>query len=284
MKYFILLFLIFSVLYIITKKYSFSLFISLLLFFLVTIFNYNLSLFYILFSFLLLTVILLYNYVKKAVNKSLDLFNFIMINYMLNSIHEFFLHKHIMHCNMPSSILNYIPFIQNFSYIKYICSLHIQHHNEVQPDMNLINIKDKISLFFNWYLTIFYMFITTIIFLYISKKISTFQISFVNIVILSIILSVFYSYLWNKIHRQMHNTDVPFSILEGPYDEGLFNLSFITNTLLPNHRNHHLQKGEKKGNYNIILLGADEWFYKHNKYVNNTEYCKTHQTEEICIM
>jgi hypothetical protein len=82
----------------------------------------------------------------------------------------------------------------------------------------------------------------------------------------------------------MHNTDVPFSILEGPYDEGLFNLSFITNTLLPNHRNHHLQKGEKKGNYNIILLGADEWFYKHNKYVNNTEYCKTHQTEEICIM
>lgn len=278
MKYFILLFLSFSVLYIITKKYSFSLFISLLLFFLVTIFNYNLSLFYILCIFL----ILLYNYAKKLLNnKSLNLFNFIMIDYVLNSIHEFFLHKHIMHCN-TSFILKHIPFIQNFSYIKYICSSHIQHHNEVQPDMNLIYIKNKISLFFNWYLTIFYMIITTFILLYISKIISKFQISIINMFIISIIFSVFYSYLWNKIHKQMHNADIPFSILEGSYDNGLFDLSFITNILLPNHRNHHLQKGEKKGNYNIIALGADEWFYKNNKHINNTEYCETHQTEEIC--
>ena len=47
-------------------------------------------------------------------------------------------------------------------------------------------------------------------------------------------------------------------------------------------KNHHLQKGDKKGNYNVILLGADEWFGLNNKIVDNVEYCKVNRHEHIC--
>ena len=45
---------------------------------------------------------------------------------------------------------------------------------------------------------------------------------------------------------------------------------------------HHIQKGKKKGNFNIIFLGADEWFNDNRKSVNNENYCKIHSEDEIC--
>jgi hypothetical protein len=80
----------------------------------------------------------------------------------------------------------------------------------------------------------------------------------------------------------MHNHDINYSIKEGPYDENLFNMDIFKTILLSNHENHHLQKGDKKGNYNVIVLGADEWFETNNKTIDNTEYCKTHTNEIIC--
>ena len=44
------------------------------------------------------------------------------------------------------------------------------------------------------------------------------------------------------------------------------------------------KKGEKKGNYNVIALGADEWFNKNVKIIDNEEFCKNpkNKHEKIC--
>ena len=73
-----------------------------------------------------------------------------------------------------------------------------------------------------------------------------------------------------------------YSIIKGPYDNGFFNLNYINYLLYDNHKKHHLQKGSKKGNYNVIILGADEWFNTNVYKVDNKEYCETHQNEQIC--
>jgi hypothetical protein len=82
----------------------------------------------------------------------------------------------------------------------------------------------------------------------------------------------------------MHEYDKLYSIKKGPYDEGLINLNFLKNILYNNHLNHHLQKGDKKGNYNVIVLGADEWFNKYNITYDNYLYCleEKNKNEKIC--
>lgn len=99
---------------------------------------------------------------------------------------------------------------------------------------------------------------------------------------MGMIITFLYDYLWNKIHARMHNYNINYSILKGPYDEDMFDLDPSKKQLYMNHVYHHLQKGEKKGNYNIILLGADEWFGYNNKIIDNKEYCKSHPDEKIC--
>jgi len=80
----------------------------------------------------------------------------------------------------------------------------------------------------------------------------------------------------------MHNLENKYSIKKGPYDEGLFDLNPVTRALFTNHANHHIQKGEKKGNFNVIIMGADEWFNSNNKNPDNSEYCKTHKDDKMC--
>ena len=47
-----------------------------------------------------------------------------------------------------------------------------------------------------------------------------------------------------------------------------------------NHIYHHLQKGDRKGNYNIILPGADILFGTYNTCIDNTEYCNKDDLSE----
>ena len=43
-----------------------------------------------------------------------------------------------------------------------------------------------------------------------------------------------------------------------------------------------MRKGDNRGNYNVILLGADEWFNKNNKSIDNIEFCIKNPTNKIC--
>lgn len=277
--YFTLLIISFILFYFVlfNKNYNVSLFSSLTMFLLFTIFKY--SYFYLVIPVLLLAISII---VKFNFKKYITLINFILLFYVFVSIVEFLAHKFVMHCdknNFLSKIIEYIPFV-NSQYFS-TCEKHIQHHLEVEPDMRLNYIEHKESLFMGWniYLTLFFAFLLCGL---LSKLTSNYDISYKYLIIICGAITFIWEYLWNKIHITMHKTEIDYSIKEGPYDEKLFNLDKIKDILLQNHENHHLQKGDKKGNYNVIVLGADEWFGYYNTKVDNTEYCKTHTNEKIC--
>lgn len=253
--------IIFIVIYIFSycqfKNHEKSLFISLMLIMILTLYNYNNNFIIILILLYILIYILCNNDVKK--------YNFIMIYYILFSCLEYFYHKYIMHKynnSLFKKIFKHINILDNF--FDKLNKSHIKHHLGVDKDMNIKNKNNDESLFMNWeiflYLTIYLFFIGLI-----SKYISNYDISILSILLISFIVSFIWEYIWNKIHKKMHNFDYNYSIKYGPYDQGYFNLDFIANIFYENHKKHHTKYNIKKGNYNIILLGADEWFNTHNK-------------------
>ena len=80
----------------------------------------------------------------------------------------------------------------------------------------------------------------------------------------------------------MHQTDYTINIKDGPIEHKT-NFNLLTRCLIGNHTNHHLQKGPSKGNYNVIFLGADEWFNNNVVEIDNKDYCRDNKTEPICI-
>lgn len=273
--YLILLIISFIIFYIIFKNYNISLFGSLYIFTLFTIYNYNY--YYTFLPILFILFVFIFN-LKKHYN----LFSFIILFYIFFSIIEFLTHKHIMHSDKNSNLSHFVGCIPFLNTQYFLCAeKHRQHHLEVEPDMSLKENKYKDSLFMGWYLFVplFFIFLLCGI---ISKYISQYNISYSFLIIFCISMTFLWEYLWNKVHVKMHNYEIEYSIKEGPYDEKLFNLDIIKDLLFENHQRHHLQKGDKKGNYNVIVLGADEWFGYNNKIIDNFEYCKKHPSEEIC--
>ena len=162
------------------------------------------------------------------------------------------------------------------------CDTHIEHHIDVEKDMH-IDIPSDLEggLYMSWYISP-YLIPKTIIIMILSRYISNIKISNSMIIIWSIIFCIVWQYIWNKVHVDMHNLENNYSIKKGPYDEGLFNLNYVTRLLFRNHANHHIQKGNRKGNFNVILLGADEWFNSNNKDIDNSNYCKTNKQDKMC--
>jgi len=226
------------------------------------------------------------NNYKKNININVVKFiNFILLFYVFFSSFEHILHRYVMHLskdNILYKILEKNKFLKKML-IQSIRDTHIQHHLEVEKNMEVKHYDDEESLYMGWTITIWFLPLTIIV-MNITKKITGYNISQKNIFISSAILAFVWQYIWNKTHVQMHNIENNYSIKKGPYDEGLMDLSYVTKLLYTNHKNHHLQKGEKKGNYNVIALGADEWFNKNVKIIDNEEFCKNpkNKHEKIC--
>ena len=60
--------------------------------------------------------------------------------------------------------------------------------------------------------------------------------------------------------------------------------NFYLKWMYKNHTIHHLQKGKKKGNFNIIFPGSDVIMGDYRTFVDNSEYCSQaeHMNEHIC--
>ena len=178
--------------------------------------------------------------------------------YAINSFFEYFFHKYCMHTNFLNN--------KTISSINNKTKNHLLHHLDVKIDMKLddkyINHLD--GLYFNIYdtfnLIILFFIINTII----IKIIFKYKITYKYIILLSIINPISYYFLWNYIHPKMHQ------ISNNKIDD----MNFFEKILFKNHSYHHLQKGDKKGNYNIVYLGADYLFNAYNNCVDNKEYCK----------
>lgn len=107
-----------------------------------------------------------------------------------------------------------------------------------------------------------------------EKKLDTWQIT--------LIISTCYYLLWNILHPTYHN----YTGME-KYD--WIKSNFIYKYLERYHLIHHLNKGEDKCNFNIILPGIDFLFGTYRGSIDNTEFCnntvdKTEKEKKICEM
>ncbi len=287
-KYIYLLLIVLGILYDKTRNFQYSLFISLIVFLGYTKYNYYVSedtrtsnLYNNLFFVLFIGFILYYNNfgkVLKNIDSYIPFLNFILILYIFVSFIEFIIHKHIMHCKEDDPIYQLFKWIPEAS---HTCKAHIKHHIDTKPNMDLKDDYSQNALVFDWHV-VSILFIPVFIAFLLANYLSQLNVSIWIILGLCIVSVIFICYLWNKTHPFFHKKELQnFTIKEGPYEEKL-NIDFIGDMLYDNHVMHHLQKGEKKGNYNIIALGADEWMGKNVKVADNEEYCKTHMNEEIC--
>lgn len=288
--------LIFGFSFIITSNIYLSLSIALIHLFIITFINYNISLYTKNNDIdtnnnnktkklnLLIFICFIFS-IKNMdwINKYSNIINFFGLTYITISILEWLIHKHIMHCNKNSLFYKILSFIDIFKYFNDTCTLHMQHHKEVKPDMNLTMVSNQKSLFMAWNITIMYI-IALIIILILLRFITRIKLSNISIIIIACIISILWCYLWNKIHPTMHNYNGEYSIKKGVY-ENVLNLNILNDLLYRNHEYHHMQKGINKGNYNIIFIGADEWFGTNVKNINNTKYCSNAdvKNEEICL-
>ena len=222
-------------------------------------------------------------YFKNSIKPHAPLINFILMSYMCISLMEWVVHKYIMHCTNSNTFIRNI--ISNIKFLDNVCKYHITHHVNVNSDMSVVDEKDdpqndaKFRMGWNIYIPLTIS--VSIGFLF-SRYISKYKISFLNIVILSSIISFIWEYIWNKTHTEMHKFEQTYSIKKGPYDNGFFNTEILMKLLYKNHVMHHAQKGDKKGNFDVIFLGADEWLNSNNKTVDNTEFCKTNMDARVC--
>ncbi len=286
--YLILFIITFSLLYFNINNYSLSLFFGLFYIIIITIYKYNQDNKNlnnnknntILFIISMIGIYLIINYKNIILNSKiinyLPFFNVIMISYILSSVFEWCIHKYIMHCNIENDF-NKTDIVNTF--IKKTCKNHINHHINTNKDMSLLEKNDS-ALFMGWNLTIPFT-ISVVLCIYISFLISNVNPNkhIIKIIFFSILFIILWQLIWNIFHPNMHKHLHNYN--NGPYIQNI-QLPYLKKKLYNNHSIHHLQKGKRKGNYNVILFGADEWLNTNNKDIDNSEYCKLNPTNKNC--
>jgi len=148
--------------------------------------------------------------------------------------------------------------------LQYLIGKHIAHHKDVNPDMTLMNAEEPTSVHFGWGQTIMVFFVMIVINTAIINKLFEFEMPMRLICMISFMGACMYNLSWNYYHIRYHMLHNKHYNEWSAYEKYAFR----------NHMIHHAQKGKRKGNYAIILLGADSLFGTNNTCIDNTEYCK----------
>ena len=188
--------------------------------------------------------------------KSQNIISSIFLMYLITTLTEWFVHKHIMHNNK-------------------LDPGHIRHHKSVKRNMKLDDKDfDEVDIKMGSHHTLLITTWSFISFNYILNHLCKVHVCKKKIIVFSVFLGIFYHQLWNKYHRKMHFEADYFKKTKNPYLKWMFE----------NHAIHHLQKGNRKGNYNIVFPGGDLLMGDYRSDVDNTEYCKQseHMHEHIC--
>lgn len=189
-------------------------------------------------------------------SKAIDWMIFIMITYQVVSFIEWFLHKYVMHCYQHSSWIDQAKSSNWFMYqLKDACLKHKDHHLSVRKDMSLEKVKQESELFFDWHTLTKCLFWVILLNIIIVKTLKL-RITFFQQVIVAIVFALIFAGVWNSIHPSMHEHELQIPITTGAPSIRL-ELD-PENIYYKNHQYHHQIKGEKKGNYNVVFLGADE--------------------------
>ncbi len=179
-----------------------------------------------------------------------------LVAYIMASLFEWFSHKYVMHCFQYMKWLEHIPH-SHFIFGRFAqnCHHHKQHHMSVNPNMTLNHVENKYELVFGWSTLIL---ATILIALGMIPVISllNLQITLKQNLLFTSSMALIFGLVWNSIHPKMHDHPVPNSVSEAPPNIGI--PTPPTNLYYRNHEIHHQVKGDRKGNYNVVFLGADE--------------------------
>ena len=194
----------------------------------------------------------------------------ILFSYATCSFLEWFIHSKVMHGN-PKKLTKF-PVIGPF--LSKTAKSHLDHHKEVLMDMTLDTKHPNMNeLTFRWETTLllFVLYFGLTYPVYRNMKINTKQ-----CFIISASVALFYTFVWNNIHVDMHKVTDQINITHGvPNCPKMLSKGPVYNYLFKYHAIHHFQKGSSKGNYNIVLPGCDYIMNTHNGFrFNNVEYCK----------
>ena len=206
------------------------------------------------FVFGLVTVFVASNFLAPYKNSLVvDYALYATVLYSAASAMEWVIHRYLMHC------YQYAPWILN-SPLKGKCLEHKNHHMSVKDDMSLRETSHDVELIFGLKTTSMF---TVVFFIISGFVVYSLDIKGVNVythAIVSVLAVLLVSMIWNSIHTKMHKKEV-----DVPFVPKIDTPDSVYQVYLKNHDLHHQIKGEDKGNFNVVVLGADEIFKTNNK-------------------
>jgi len=189
--------------------------------------------------------------------------------YLILTFVEWYIHRYLMHKH-TNQFVHFINYPINYLY-ESVHGFdqtvdHVEHHSRVENDGSVKD-EDKGMLFHIYGVP----FITTISFILyciasyiIGNKHSQYE--YIGNFILFIVISFTYYFLWNILHPSYHN----YMDNKEQYINSWVENNSIYKFLLKYHLLHHLNKGDTKYNFNIIIPGADYLFGTYKGCVDNT--------------
>ena len=178
---------------------------------------------------------------------------FYILIYIGLTFGEYIIHKYVMH-NKEGSIIR-----------RLYGDSHVMHHLDVMGDMTLKDDHNEEGLYFSIQGALLMSMCNFIVF-YTIRLLLDVDLRVCTILLISGFIACMYGLLWNNIHCVFHK-------MYGDIDS----YNFYVRWSYKNHAYHHLQKGDDKGNYNIILPGADQILGAYRTCINNVKYCATGQ-------
>jgi len=167
-----------------------------------------------------------------------------------------------MHCYQNWTYLDTTPNTNTlWQQLQLSCHIHKDHHKNVHPeDMHLIHeSQNHGEIFFDW-ATLFLLILGGFCIVYIISWLLQLNVSWCEQILLTTAMGFIFGIVWNTIHPIIHSKTENNSTLNyGPptiplkkiNDDGIFK---------QNHVIHHKIKDDRKGNFNVVFLGADELF------------------------
>lgn len=188
---------------------------------------------------------------------------FIILLYIQLSLGEIYIHKSVMH-NKPNTFMRTLW-----------GDSHLLHHEEVYENMGIKEDFLHEGMYFSMF-TIISISILVCVVIYYDLQLIHLKMKAQQICLMSLSIGLFYYFAWNILHTRFHRL----------YPSKTLEKNWLFGFLLRNHSYHHLQKGLKKGNYNIIFLGGDHLINTYRSCVDNKKFCKQYynKNKKLCDM
>lgn len=161
---------------------------------------------------------------------------------------EYALHKYVMHCTQHA------PWLKKSRFLRDTCESHHDHHLSVKPDNTLTHVSHPGELVFDWSVTFKVLCVVAPAMVAWDAALGL-GVGARAAIAATAVAALGFAAVWNSVHPDMHGYEGEFPRMP-PRVPGLR----ARGVLARNHELHHQVKGPRKGNYNVVFLGADELF------------------------